>query len=337
MSAALWSAACIPSPDFDDRDLVKTPRILAIIADRPEIGPGQSTTLSVVFADPLGGGRPVRYRWRACITTEALGGMGGGAGFSGAQFGMMAPGAGCASPETSFDLGEGETAVLTAPPEESIDLLIARFREMVGDAISDVFIERLLTDVGIQLSVQVDVTTDGAAGEELLITGFKRVIVSRRTAQGTNPPLPRVEFGDFGVISGYASASSGFDCATESGGPLVVPPSTLVALRPDPTPNDPLDSGTDEPWTMDTLCMDSDPVTECYGVLDPQGIFTQKPENAFYSWNATAGVFFEGTTIRPARDNEWTSPATPGDVTFWVVMRDGHGGTSACRATITVR
>lgn len=333
--AALGASACIPTANFDERSKVKSPRILAIVADHPELGPGDSTTLSVLFADPLGGGRAVRYRWTACVATESLGG--GGAGLNGAQYGMQEAAAGCSDPAAAYDLGEGETALLVAPPEATIDVLVARFRELVGSAISDAYIERLLTDVGLQLTVQVAVFTDGAAGEELLTTGFKRVVVSRRAEKGTNPPRPRFAVGDYGVISAYAPGGSGFDCLTESGEPLVVPPRTSLALRPDPTPQDPLDTATDEPWTLDATCTDTDPVTECYGILDPQGFFTNKPEGAFYSWLITAGELFEGTTLRPARDDEWTSPSAPGDVTMWVITRDGHGGTAACRATITVR
>lgn len=334
-SVALGGPACIAEPDFDPSELVKTPRILAIIAEPPELAPGEASTVSVLFADPLGGGRAVRYRWSACVALESLGG--GGAGLSGAQYGMMSKGDGCADPATSFELGDGETTLLLAPPEESIAMLVMQFRALVGDAISEEFIERLLTDVGIQITVQVDAITDGPTGEEVLVTGFKRVIVSRRAERGTNPPRPRFEVGDYGVVSAYAPGGSGFDCATESGEPIVVPPRTSVPLRPDPTPQDPLDPDADEPWTTDLTCSDTDPVTECYGVLDPQGFFAEKPENAFYSWNITAGSLFEGTTGRPARDNTWTTPSTPGDVTLWVVTRDGHGGTSACRATVTVR
>lgn len=333
--ATLCVSACIPSPNFDERELVKTPRILAMIAEPPELAPGEATTLSVLFADPLGAGRAVRYHWRACIAAESLGG--GGAGLSGAQYGATPPGEGCSDPDASFDLGDDETALLLAPPEASIDLLVAQFRAVVGDAISEAFIQHLLTDVGIQLKVQVDVFSDGPGGEELLVTGVKRVIISRRSARGTNPPRPRFELGDFGAISAYAPGGSGFDCASESGEPIVVPPRTLIELRPDPTPADPLDAATDEPWTLDPTCIDEDPVTECYGVLTPQGMFEQKPENAFYTWNITAGTLFESTTGRPARDNQWTSPSTPGDVHFWLVTRDGHGGTSACRGVVTVR
>lgn len=339
-TAALAASACIAEPDFDDRDLVKTPRILAIVAEPPELAPGEASTLSVLFADPLGGGRPIRYRWKACVATESLGG--GGAGLSGVQYGMDPPEEGCSDPAGAFDLGVDETALLLAPPEASIDMLVARFRALVGDAISEEFIQRLLTDVGIQITVQVDVITDGPVGDQILITGYKRVIVSRRAQQGTNPPRPRFALGtaatrELGVISAYAPGGSGFDCATESGEPVVVPPRTLVDLRPDPTPQDPLDAATDEPWTMDPMCVDDDPITECYGVLDPQGFFAEKSENAFYTWNISAGTLFEGTTGRPARDNQWTTPSTPGDVTLWVVTRDGHGGTSACRAIVTVR
>lgn len=332
---AFCASSCIPDPNFDERSLVKTPRILGIIADHPELAPGESTTLSVIFADPHGDGRAVTYRWKECVALESLGG--GGAGLNGAQYGMQEAAPGCPESLASLDLGEGETMRVTAPPEELIDGLIAQFRERVGSAISDAYIERLLTDVGIQLTVQVEIFTGAPPDEELLTTGVKRVIVSRRLEHGTNPPRPRFAIGDYGVVSAYAPGGSGLDCATESGSPIVVPPRKSMALRPDPTPQDPLDTATDEPWTLDPTCSDTDPVTECYGVLDPQGFFTQKPEGAFYSWLVTAGSLFEGTTLRPARDDEWTSPSTPGDVTMWVVTRDGHGGTAACRATITVR
>jgi hypothetical protein len=328
-------AACLPDPGFDERDLVKTPRILAILADKPELAPGESATMSVLFADPRGGGRPVRFRWSACVGLESLGG--GGPGFSGAQFGMMEAPPGCGDPGARLTLGEGETAVLAAPPAAQIDLLVAQFRARVGDAIPVDFIEKLLDEVGIQITVQVEALTPGDAGDVTLITGFKRVFVSRRAERGTNPPRPRFAIGEDGVVSAYAPGGAGFDCASESGAPIVVRAGATVSLRPDPTPEIPDDDADDEPWAGDPTCMDADPVTECYGVLDPQGFFARKPESAFYTWNVTAGTLAEGTSSRPTRDNEWTAPTTPGDVTMWLVTRDGHGGTSACRTTLTVR
>ncbi len=335
MSLAASAAACLPDPGFDKRDLVKTPRILAVIADKPELAPGEAATLSVLFADPRGGGRPVRFRWSACVGLESLGG--GGTGFSGAQYGMMEAPPGCADPGARLDLGEGPTAVLAAPPAAQIDLLVAQFRARVGDAIPVEFVERLLDEVGIQITVQVEALTPGDAGDTTLVAGFKRVLVSRRAERGTNPPRPRFAIGEEGVVSAYAPGSEGFDCASESGAPIVVPAGATVALRPDPTPADPDGDATDEPWAGDPTCTDDDPVTECYGVLDPQGFFARKPESAFYTWNVTGGALFEGTTSRPTRDNEWTAPTTPGEVTVWLVTRDGHGGTAACRAQVTVR
>jgi hypothetical protein len=341
-AAAAWSAfvgACIPSPNFDDRELVQTPRILAVVAEPPEIGPGQQSLLTPLLADPRGDGRPLRLRWRACVTGDSLGG-GGGGGFGGGQYGMPDPPPGCSDPRASVDLGDGDTAVLVAPDEATLAPLFAQFEALATGALPPGFARRVFEEVGIPVTVELVVSTpDAAGGETVLVTGFKRVLVSGRGRRGTNPPRPRVIVGELGVLSARGPGASGFDCASEDGAPLVVPAGAPITLRPDPTPDDPDDdpATAEEPWARDRDCADDDPVTECYGVLDPQGGFLLRPEGAYYSWFTTGGTFRESITDRGRRDNEWTPPAAPGDVTLWIVVRDGHGGTSACRAMVTVR
>jgi hypothetical protein len=345
--AAAWLVAleavgngCIPSPNFDDRDLVQTPRILAVVAEPPEIGPGQQSVLTPLLADPRGGGRPLRVRWRACVARDSLGGGGGGGGFGGGQYGMPDPPPGCSDPRTSLDLGEGDTAVLVAPDEATLASLLAQFEALAAGALPPGFARRVFDEVGIAVTVQLVVSTpDGAGGETVLVIGFKRVLVSGRSTRGTNPPRPRVFVGDRGVFSARGPGASGFDCTAEGGGTIVVDAGVPIPLRPDPTPDDPDDDPTtaEEPWARDLACIDDDPVTECYGVLDPQGGFLLRPEGVYYSWLTTGGSFRESITDRGRRDNEWTPPPTPGEVTLWVVVRDGHGGTSACRAMVTVR
>ncbi len=42
-------------------------RVMAIQADPPEIRPGESTTLRVLYADPHGKGRPITFLWLTCL------------------------------------------------------------------------------------------------------------------------------------------------------------------------------------------------------------------------------------------------------------------------------
>ena len=59
-------------------------------------------------------------------------------------------------------------------------------------------------------------------------------------------------------------------------------------------------------------------------------------ESAYYSWFATDGMFLAERTRIPARNTVWNAPDRSGLVTFWLVVRDGRGGTSACRFVVNV-
>jgi hypothetical protein len=54
-------------------------------------------------------------------------------------------------------------------------------------------------------------------------------------------------------------------------------------------------------------------------------------EGAFFNWYATAGSWDFGRARAPDINPTWIAPKRTGDVTMWLVLRDGHGGASVCR------
>lgn len=295
LGALALASGCIES--LDPKTIVRGPRILDIVADRPEINPGQSTTLRVVLAGARG---TPTFRWFTCVAADSSASAGGISNFqSGGTF------EGCfgdASPTLS--LGDGATATLltSARDEAQLQALARRY----GNALPPEVLTAIARDVGIAVGVGVEVSVDGAS-----LRGYKRVLVSFNTAHNTNPPSPRVRFGDVWVT---AQREAGDGCAPAGGGPVRVRRNETVNLVPDP----------DESWA------------EGYRVLTASGQLADRTERGFYSWYATGGNFARGLTQSPTRDNTWTAPAEAGDHTMWVLLRDGRGGTSPCRVSLRV-
>lgn len=293
--AACALGACIE--DLDPKDVVRAPRILDIVADRPEINPGGESTLRVV----LGGTRGApSFRWYACVSSDAtrnpnsIANFGEGGTFEGC-FGDASP---------NMPLGSGDTATFRAPRNllESLESLASRFGAFLPPGVATA----LARDVGLTVGIAVEVEVDGVK-----LQGYKRLIVSLNPTPNTNPPPPRVR-----VNNTWVSIVSGEDdrCAPDGGEPLRVPRNQNVALSPDGS----------ETWI------------ESYRVLTASGQLIDRTETAFYSWYATAGRMGRGLTRSPVRDNYWAAPDTAGDQTLWVFLRDGHGGTSGCRLTLRV-
>lgn len=74
---------------------------------------------------------------------------------------------------------------------------------------------------------------------------------------------------------------------------------------------------------------------EPYVWFDPVArVFTVRREELVVSWYSTAGRFVTSRTGRTEAEaatlndspNQWTAPATPGDVWLWVVVHDPRGG-----------
>jgi len=84
--------------------------------------------------------------------------------------------------------------------------------------------------------------------------------------------------------------------------------------------------------------------SEPYVVLDPiVHRIVARREAMRVSWFATAGEFAHDRTGRSEEeaattdtDNDWTAPASPGDVQLWAVIRDDRGGVGFSAFTIDV-
>lgn len=291
------SVGCIE--DLDPKSVVKGPRILDIIAERPELNPGASTTLRVVLAGTTG---TPTYRWFGCVSADAtrnpnsLANFGEGGAFAGCY-----DDAGATQP-----LGNGPTAGFTAPPDilQRLQSASARF----GSLLPPGALEALVRDIGITVGVAVEVTVDGVT-----LKGYKRVIVSANTRPNTNPPPPRVRINSTWVS---LPAEGGTDCVPEDGSALRLPRSQNATLSPD---------SNEARWV------------DAYRVLTASGQLVDRTETAFYSWYVSGGSVGRGLTQSPTRDNYWAAPDAPGPQTLWIFLRDGHGGTSWCRVSVTVQ
>jgi len=202
---------------------------------------------------------------------------------------------------------DGQESVLDgAETARAIDSLLAA----LGDAppgTPEHVVRLVYEEVGLPLTVQLELRDERGA---VVLEGFKRFFLSPRAERTTNPPGPR-----FAIAGQWVSASSDpFACEPEGEAPEVRA-GAAVALAPDPS---------DDAWL------------ETYRALDLEGEVIESRESAFYSWYSTAGAFSFAVTRAPDREVEWTAPEEPGDYPVWLVVRDGHLGTSACRATVRV-
>lgn len=304
------TVACIEGPHFDPAEIVKTPRVLAMVADHPDAPPGQDVRVRALVVDPEE--RPLDLDWLVCASAESLG---GGDGLSGAQYGMQRSDHGCTlgQPGVVPLAREGEVGVLPGALTTLAFSELARLSDVFGPDLPPELLQRLANDVGLPLTVQVTVRTAG----QVLVRAFKRVLIRNGDPHGTNPPEPRVRIGDRWFTTDTTPGAAPFECVPEDGGALEVTAlhGADVALHPDPD---------DARWF------------ESYTVLDPQGGLLVHQESGYYSWFATAGSFATDVTQSPTRDNVWTAPIETGPQSLWVVVRDGHGGNTACRVRIAI-
>ena len=90
---------CLELPEFASGSIVTGPRVLAVVAEPPEIRPGETLDLSILIAgveDPS----ETEITWRACGSFDGFGGGGG-------QYGEDQPDEGCGG-GLAFDLGEAQ-------------------------------------------------------------------------------------------------------------------------------------------------------------------------------------------------------------------------------------
>lgn len=206
-------------------------------------------------------------------------------------------------------LWDGETALLEGTETaRAVEALLAQIRDAPVGTPQRV-VRQVFEQVGLPVMVEFELRDpDGA----IVLEGFKRFFLSSRAERTTNPPPPR-----FAIAGRWVRASEEdpLACAPEAE-PPEVSAAAVIPLAPDED---------DEAWL------------EAYPALDLAGDLIEKRESAFYSWFSTAGDFAFAVTRPPERQVQWIAPDAPGDYPLWLVVRDGHLGTSACRATVQVR
>jgi hypothetical protein len=303
--AATWSCACscmwlgcIELPDFPDASILEGPRVLAVIAEPPEITPGDDVSLSVLVA----GAEQVEVEYEICGALDSV--------FGGSQYGEQDEDD--CSGQTALLRGSGPTWVI---PGAALAPLWAN-RELVGTILGRALpastLEQIRSTVGIPLLVEARVIADGQT-----LRAVKRVLLSENPTPHTNPPPPQLRVDDNAI---EADPEASHSCLRADRAPIMVRPQASVRLVPATSAPD-----------------DTEGWVERYRVLNSRGELEERTERAFYSWFATAGSFERNITRAPLRNQVWTAPSKLGEHRLWVVIRDGHGGSSACGFDVIVQ
>jgi hypothetical protein len=295
-------------PNFARRSLVSSPRILAIVAEPPEINPGQLTVLHAITG---GAAETATFRWFVCARAEAT------ATFTAqSTFGVADDDEGCFG-DAAVQLGptfEGHDYIFTVPTNLFDN--IAALRAIYGQSISLESLMRIVNVAGIPVTIAVEMRDPSGTVQRAI----KRVIVSGRPDTNHNPPPPSFRFGvraDGGMGGVHVSAVDGDPerCAADSRAALTVHTNQVVQVAPDANTSD---------WL------------ETYTTLDSSGDIQTTTEVAYYSFYATTGIWDDDRTRIPIQNTIWHAPAMPGTTTMWIVVRDGRGGTSGCRFDVNV-
>jgi hypothetical protein len=288
--------ACVDLPEFPRPSLIDRPRVLAIVAEPPEAAPGQPVELSLLLA----GASSAEITWRACGAFDSFTG-------GGSQYGDETE-EHCGS-ERGDVLEPGERTqlpgALTSRLFDDLELAAA----ILGSALPLATVALIRDEVGLPFVVEATVIADGK-----LIRAVKRVVISPRERRNTNPPPPRFSLAGQEIA---AERADSFRCDPLEGGVARGASASDIELRP-------LFEGDSEPWI------------EAYPVLDARGALVRRSERAFYSWFSSAGELAESITTAPLSSQRWTTPPAAGCHALWLVIRDGHGGASACRTEVAI-
>ncbi len=312
-------AGCL-NTNFDPPYLIKDARILAIRVDPPEVAFGEDVLFEALVVDgdgaSLAGAEGVELRFFVCLSAAEV---------------VRSAGLGLAGGDLTDNCADGGDDLIrleqggALPPGSALlpgTAFFALLEELMsmpggggmpgGGEIDPELINTLtqvIAEVGIPLRMRLEVWRDG----ELAFTGFKRFAIAQRLDVTTNPPPPR-----FAIGEAFVSAREGDDphaCAPESGEAPVVEAGAEITFTPDED---------EEPWL------------ETFPVVGLDGMVQEGVEGAYYSWFSTGGAFSASITQRPDREVTWTAPEEPGTYPIFLVVRDGHLGTSWCRTEVVV-
>jgi len=294
---SLMNSGCVGG--LDQPTLVKTPRILNIIARTPESMPGEDIEVGVIaYAPEDPTGASLTYRWRMCDSLPRV--------LRAAQI-----------PLDTTMLGSSECFVLSDQTGPTATLPGARTMRL-ADTIRAIaaadpragFLGAVLDTAGIPFEVEVDVLS---ASGDVLVTGKKIIAIGTRTMPPltTNPPAVPFSIDDQDI----AMAPDLFNHACiPLGGPIRIQAGAEVEVAPI--------AGAE--WT------------ESFPIYDFSGRIRLGTENEYYSFYATDGSISEETSRPPNRAIQFRAPNAPGSLRFWMIVRDGHLGGRGCFIDIEV-
>ncbi|MBX3251440.1 MAG: hypothetical protein KF901_29955 [Myxococcales bacterium] len=342
----LLALAACGAPDFSRRSEVEYPRTLAIVLDPPVVRPGQMLTARALVVTPEGhhltptgslatdadGGRrcdgDVCFEWSVCLRRER--------GLESTTYEPEVPSQGC--DDASGDEGFGATAMVDADGTLHLDTSPLATAIQLGalDAIARALgipaaiAEEILQRTGIPIVVELRVFAFGEA-----FVAYKQALVlddgCEADCLGTNPPAPQLAIWPLDDrqaprrwVTGRGVAQP-FECVpceraddgtcAPSDAPIRLQPNRRYVLDPEKDVAD---------WI------------EPYTVLTVTGDFVTLEESGYFAFFSNAGRLQEQRTQHPATEEIFRTPAEPGEVTLWVVTRDGHYGMSACRLRVEV-
>jgi hypothetical protein len=293
--AALLSAGCFETPEFSPESLIDRPRILAIVADPPEVTPGTGIMLSLMVA----GAKVTDVRWSACGTFASFA--------ASTQYGENMGDQGCS--DRPLIIGSGQRVRLDTSSTLALFEDDALVQSALGADLPPETLTLIRAGVGVAFSIEADVLASGKR-----LRGLKHVLLSYRETPNKNPPPPMFMFNDMKIVPGPEP----FMCAAASGEVARADAGAKVYLRPILAPT------AEEPWL------------EAYPVLDATGHTVDRKEQAFYAWYGTTGKLLRRETHEPDRDNTWELPNQEACARMWLVVRDGHGGVSACMLRVQI-
>jgi hypothetical protein len=238
----------------------------------------------------------VEIEYRICGTFDGP--------FGGAQFGER-DNEDCG--DRALIRGSGPTWTIPAETLQAFWDNADHAETILGGTLSPETIDAIRNSVGVPLLIEITIQADG---RELHAT--KRVLLSENPTPHTNPPPPQFEYGRREL---NVDPNQPWTCAAAQ--PLTAKPRAQIELAPA------VKDGT-EAWV------------EPYRVINSRGELEERTERAFYSWFATGGHFESHLTRAPLRNQIWTAPERLGRFRLWIVVRDGHGGASACGFDVRV-
>jgi len=298
-----FGAGCVPELD-DDLSHVASARVLAIVAEPPEAGEGDTVRLGALVAGGAAeAGQPPLFAF--CHARKPL-----------SELGPIDPACLVEGSPALEPLGRGGSVAAAidrsacsvfGPRRPSAEAGQPAGRAADPDSTGGYYQPVLATLPGqtsVLGGVRLDCGLPGADREQV-------IEYNQSHRPNTNPRLERIEISREG---GYQTI--------EPGVPFRVGAGELLELR--------------AVWAAcegdtgqggESGCGGAEP----YVLFDPEtGALVERSEALSASWYATGGDLEEPRTgpdgAAPSALNAWLAPATAGPVELWVVLRDGRGG-----------